>query len=328
MTKQVKLSILDFASILPGERPADSFKRSLALAQQAEKLGYHRIWYAEHHNMPSIASSAPAVLIAYIGAQTSHIRLGAGGVMLPNHSPLSVAEQFGSLAEMYPDRIDLGLGRAPGTDLRTLTALRRSPEDAERFPQDVQELAGYLSDKSLIEGVQATPGQGTKVPLYILGSSLFGASLAAALGLPYAFASHFAPTHLEAAIKLYRERFTPSEQLEKPYVIAAVNLLAADSLEEAKAQQVVAHRQRVKALMKLGDRNLSDQELDALVASAPGQNIIEMLRYTALGTGQQVADYLDSFAGMVDADELMISNLSPSTAQAARGLEILAESML
>lgn len=328
MTEQVKLSILDFASILPGESPADSFKRSLALAQQAEKLGYHRIWYAEHHNMPSIASSAPAVLIAYIGAQTSHIRLGAGGVMLPNHSPLSVAEQFGSLAEMYPDRIDLGLGRAPGTDLRTLTALRRSPEDAERFPQDVQELAGYLGDKSLIEGVQATPGQGTKVPLYILGSSLFGASLAAALGLPYAFASHFAPTHLEAAIKLYRERFTPSEQLEKPYVIAAVNLLAADNLEEAKAQQVVAHRQRVKALMKLGDRNLSNQELDALVASAPGQNIIEMLRYTALGTGQQVADYLDSFAGMVDADELMISNLSPSTAQAARGLEILAESML
>lgn len=328
MTKQTKLSILDFASILPRERPADSFKRSLALAQQAEELGYHRIWYAEHHNMPSIASSAPAVLIAHIGAQTSRIRLGAGGVMLPNHSPLSVAEQFGSLAEMYPDRIDLGLGRAPGTDLRTLTALRRSPEDAERFPQDVQELAGYLGDKSLIEGVQATPGQGTKVPLYILGSSLFGASLAAALGLPYAFASHFAPTHLEAAIKLYRERFTPSEQLEKPYVIAAINLLAADNLEEAKAQQVVAHRQRVKALMKLGDRNLSDQELDALVASAPGQNIIEMLRYTALGTGQQVADYLDRFAGMVDADELMISNLSPSTAQAARGLEILAESML
>ena len=322
------LSLLDFALIFPGERPADSFKRSLALAQQAEDLGYERIWYAEHHNMPRIASAAPAVLISHIAAHTSKIRLGAGGIMLPNHSPLTIAEQFGTLAELYPNRIDLGLGRAPGTDLRTLAALRRQPQDAENFPQDIQELAGYLRGKSKIAGVQAIPGAGSMVPLYILGSSLFGASLAGALGLPYAFASHFAPAQLEEAIGVYRERFTPSEQLEQPYVIAAVNLLAADSEEEARAQQVIAHRQRVKSMMRLDDREMTDDELDLLVASAQGQQILDMLRYTAVGTSEQVADYLTGFADMVQADELMISNLSPSTEQAQRGLELLAQALL
>ncbi|ORC25083.1 MULTISPECIES: LLM class flavin-dependent oxidoreductase [Rothia] len=322
------LSLLDFALIFPGERPADSFRRSVALAQHAEDLGYDRIWYAEHHNMKRIASAAPAVLIAYVGAQTTKIRLGAGGVMLPNHSPLTVAEQFGTLAEMYPDRIDLGLGRAPGTDMRTLTALRRSPNDAENFPQDVQELQGYLSGDTLISGVNATPGAGTNVPIYILGSSLFGASLAAALGLPYAFASHFAPTHLEQAVKVYRERFTPSEQLAEPYVIAAANVIAADTKEEAQAQQVIAHRQRVKSMMRMDDRDMTDAELDLLVASAQGQQILDMLRYTAVGTADDVRDYLTRFANTVQADELMISNLSPSTEQAHRGLEVLAQAMI
>ena len=322
------LSLLDFALIFPGERPADSFKRSVALAQHAEKLGYKRIWYAEHHNMQRIASAAPAVLIAHVGAQTSTIRLGAGGVMLPNHSPLTVAEQFGTLAEMYPDRIDLGLGRAPGTDMRTLAALRRDPQDAENFPQDVQELASYLSGDTRVPGVHATPGAGTNVPLYILGSSLFGASLAGALGLPYAFASHFAPTHLEQAIAVYRERFTPSEQLEQPYVIAAANVIAADTEEDARAQQVIAHRQRVKSMMRLDDRYLSDDELDMLVASPQGQQILDMLRYTAVGTSEQVGDYLTRFADSVEANELMISNLSPSTEQAHRGLEVLAQAMI
>ncbi len=264
------LSLLDFASIFPGERPADSFKRSVEMAQLAEKLGYERIWYAEHHNMKTIASSAPAVLIAHVGAHTSTIRLGAGGVMLPNHAPLTIAEQFGTLAEMYPERIDLGLGRAPGTDMRTLQALRRSPNDAERFPQDVKELQGYLTGNTQIPGVYATPGNGTHVPLYILGSSLFGASLAAALGLPYAFASHFAPTHLEAAIRVYRDRFQPSEQLAEPYVIAAANVIAADSMDEAKAQQVVSHRQRVKAMMNRGDQEMTDAQLDFTGALSPG----------------------------------------------------------
>ncbi|WP_237224907.1 LLM class flavin-dependent oxidoreductase [Rothia nasisuis] len=322
------LSLLDFALIFPGERPADSFRRSVALAQHAEDLGYDRIWYAEHHNMKRIASAAPAVLIAYVGAQTTKIRLGAGGVMLPNHSPLTVAEQFGTLAEMYPDRIDLGLGRAPGTDMRTLTALRRSPNDAENFPQDVQELQGYLSGDTLISGVNATPGAGTNVPIYILGSSLFGASLAAALGLPYAFASHFAPTHLEQAVKVYRERFTPSEQLAEPYVIAAANVIAADTKEEAQAQQVIAHRQRVKSMMRMDDRDMTDAELDLLVASAQGQQILDMLRYTAVGTADDVRDYLTRFTNTVQADELMISNLSPSTEQAHRGLEVLAQAMI
>ncbi|MFW0112677.1 LLM class flavin-dependent oxidoreductase [Rothia sp. P5766] len=322
------LSLLDFALIFPGEGPSNSFKRSVALAQQAEKLGYDRIWYAEHHNMKRIASSAPAVLIAHVGAHTQKIRLGAGGVMLPNHSPLTVAEQFGTLAEMYPDRIDLGLGRAPGTDMRTLRALGRDPRDAERFPQDVQELQGYLTGKTLVPEVHATPGAGTNVPLYILGSSLFGASLAGSLGLPYAFASHFAPTQLEQAIKVYRDRFAPSEQLQEPYVIAAANVIAADSMQEAKAQQVIAHRQRVKSMMRLDDRDMTDEELDLLVESSQGQQILDMLRYTALGTAPDIKDYLTRFANMVQADEIMISNLSPSTEQAHRGLEILAEAMI
>ncbi len=186
---------------------------SVALAQQAEELGYERVWYAEHHNMPSIASSATSVLIAHVGAHTQSIRLGAGGVMLPNHAPLLIAEQFGTLAAMYPGRIDLGLGRAPGSDRNTMYALRRDPGSAETFPQDVVELRGYLAGDSVVRGVDAVPGKGSRVPLYILGSSLFGAKLAAALGLPYAFASHFAPAALDAAIAAYRSEFRPSEQL-------------------------------------------------------------------------------------------------------------------
>lgn len=322
------LSLLDFAAIFPGERPADSFARSVRLAQKAEELGYSRIWYAEHHNMKSIASSVPALLIAHVGAHTKSIRLGAGGIMLPNHAPLTIAEQFGTLAEMHPNRIDLGLGRAPGTDLRTLQALRRTPEAADAFPQDIKELQGYLSGNTIIPGVHATPGSGTNVPLYILGSSLFGASLAAALGLPYAFASHFAPTHLEAAINYYRNNFTPSDQLTEPYVIAAANVIAADTLEEAKEQQIIAHRQRVKALMNLADRNLTDSELDLLVESPQGQQILDMLRYTAVGTRDDIQDYLTRFTTMTGADELMISNLSPTTQEAHRTLEILAEAMI
>src|SRR5271155_3758297 len=204
---RVPVSILDLAPIARGQTASDSFAGSVALAQQAEESGYHRVWYAEHHNIAGIASSATSVLIAHVGAQTKYIRLGAGGVMLPNHAPLLIAEQFGTLAAMYSGRIDLGLGRAPGSDQNTMYALRRDPASADTFPQDVVELQGYLTGNTRVPGVNAVPGKGSHVPLYILGSSLFGARLAAALGLPYAFASHFAPADLLAAVAAYRDEF-------------------------------------------------------------------------------------------------------------------------
>lgn len=315
------LSVLDFATIFDGETPRESFKRSVALAQHAEQLGFERIWYAEHHNMKSIASSAPAVLISHVGAKTSKIRLGSGGVMLPNHSPLVVAEQFGTLAELYPNRIDLGLGRAPGTDPKTLKALRRDYSAAEHFPQDVKELQGYLTDNTQIPGINAVPGRGTNVPLYILGSSLFGASLAAALGLPYAFASHFAPTHLEEAIKVYRERFNPSEQLAEPYVIAS------DTAEDAQHQLEKAKRSRVKNMVGQG-RDYSEAEIDMLMNSAPGQQILSMLKYTTAGTAPEVKDYLTRFAHLVEADELMLSPLSPLEEGVHKTLDIVAAQMI
>src|SRR4051812_48592054 len=232
----IPLSILDLAPVRQGETPRDSFAASVALAGLAEDAGYRRVWYAEHHNMPTIASSATSVLIAHVGAQTSTIRLGAGGVMLPNHSPLTIAEQFGTLDAMYPGRIDLGLGRAPGSDQNTMYALRRDPMSADSFPQDVLELQAYLAGQTRVAGVDAIPGKGSNVPLYILGSSMFGATLAAALGLPYAFASHFAPAMLEPAVAAYRREFKPSEQLDAPYVIAGVNVIAADTSAEAQEQ--------------------------------------------------------------------------------------------
>src|SRR6202012_4743790 len=239
-----RLSILDLAPIGRGQTVTDSFAASVALAQRAEKLGYHRVWYAEHHNMPSIASSATSVLIAHIGAQTSSIRLGAGGIMLPNHSPLVIAEQFGTLEAMYPGRIDLGLGRAPGSDQRTTYALRRDPRAAEAFPQDIRELQAYLAGQSRVPGVEASPGSGSNVPLYILGSSLFGAQLAGQFGLPYAFASHFAPDQLDGALAAYRSEFKPSAQLAEPYAIVGVNVTAADTADEARKQLETVRRVR------------------------------------------------------------------------------------
>src|SRR6201994_1236981 len=243
-----RLSILDLAPIRRGETARDSFAASVALAQQAEALGYERVWYAEHHNMAGIASSATSVLIAHVGAHTNSIRLGAGGVMLPNHAPLTIAEQFGTLAAMYPDRIDLGLGRAPGSDQNTMYALRRDPASADSFPQDVLELQGYLTGHTRVPGVDAVPGNGSNVPLYILGSSLFGAQLAGAYGLPYAFASHFAPDDLEHAIAAYRSEFKPSAQLAEPYVIAGVNVTAADTAQAAQAQFQTVRRGRAASL--------------------------------------------------------------------------------
>src|SRR5688500_9085987 len=227
------LAVLDLAFVPEGGTAADALRNSLELARHVERLGYRRFWLAEHHNMVGIASAATAVVIGYLAGGTTTIRVGAGGIMLPNHSPLVIAEQFGTLATLYPDRIDLGLGRAPGTDQQTLRALRRNPMSADTFPQDVVELQALLGPLQPGQTVQAVPGTDTNVPLWILGSSLFGAQLAAMLGLPYAFASHFAPDALMQALQVYRERFRPSAQLDRPYTMVGVNVIAADTDAEA-----------------------------------------------------------------------------------------------
>lgn len=321
------LSLIDFCTRYPDESVGEAMKRSVTFAQKAEGLGYDRIWYAEHHNMSSIVSSSPAVLISHIGAKTERIRLGSGGVMLPNHSPYVIAEQFGMLEELYPGRIDLGLGRAPGTDQQTLgRALRRDPAAAERFPDDVLELQAWLSNESPLPGVTAMPGFNTNVPLIILGSSMFGASLAAKLGLPYAFASHFAPQHLEQATTYYKENYQPSERHPEPYCIAAVNVTAADSEQEAVEETRIVHRNRVRAFMGRRGTMLSDDQLDAVVNSFQGRQITDMLRYTAKGTGEQVVEYLEAFQKLAKADELMISLQSGSHDATLRNMEILAGS--
>src|ERR1700691_1825749 len=329
---RMPLSILDLAPIARGQTASDSFANSVALAQRAEQLGYKRVWYAEHHNMASIASSATSVLIAHVGAQTQTIRLGAGGVMLPNHAPLLIAEQFGTLAAMYPGRIDLGLGRAPGSDQNTMYALRRDPTSADTFPPDVVELQGYLTGNTRVPGVNAIPGKGSDVPLYILGSSLFGAGLAAPLGLPYAFASHFAPASLEAAIALYRREFRPSGQLAQPYVIAGVNVIAADTERAAQEQLQGIRRVRAISLYGRGRRGpdaetLTDEQADQLLGSVIGGHVDQMLAYAAVGTPAQVSDYLDGFIRQTEADELIVAHQATSIEGRLRSVTLLAEAM-
>ena len=328
----VELSILDLAPIGRDQTASDSFEASVALAQRAEQLGYKRVWYAEHHNIASIASSATSVLIAHIGAHTETIRLGAGGVMLPNHAPLVIAEQFGTLAAMYPGRIDLGLGRAPGSDQNTMFALRRDASSAASFPQDVRELQGYLSGRSVVPGVDAVPGAGSNVPLYILGSSMFGAKLAATLGLPYAFASHFSPELLDQAIVAYRAEFTPSEVLDSPYVIAGVNVLAADTLAEAQAQLQAVRRMRAIGLYgrRIGVSPLqaTDQQADHLLAAGIAAHVDQMLTFTAMGPPEDVRNYLAEFAERTTADELITAHHAPGADARLRSVDLLAEAML
>jgi luciferase family oxidoreductase group 1 len=327
----MRLSILDLAQIERGQSASDSFAASVALARRAEELGYERVWYAEHHNMPLIASSATSVLIAHVGAKTSTIRLGAGGIMLPNHSPLVIAEQFGTLAAMYPGRIDLGLGRAPGSDQNTQYALRRDPRASKAFPQDVVELQGYLTGNSRVPGVDAMPGNGSDVPLYILGSSLFGAKLAASLGLPYAFASHFAPAALEAAVAAYRAEFKPSAQLDQPYVMAGVNVFAADTADEATEQFQAARRHHAAGLFGrragLSASEISDEQAEELLAAGAAVQVDEMLANSAVGTPADVRKYLDEFATRVEADELITVHWAPHTEPRLASLTLLAEAM-
>ena len=326
----MRLSLLDLAMVRSGQPIGEALADTVHLAQVADELGtFERLWFAEHHNMRSIASSATAVLIAHVAARTERIRVGSGGVMLPNHAPLVVAEAFGTLAELHGDRIDLGLGRAPGTDQVTMRALRRNPADAERFPQDVLELQGYLSEQTRIESIHAYPGEGTQVPIYILGSSLFGAQLAAQLGLPYAFASHFAPDHLQAAVRAYRDGFRPSEQLAEPYVIAALNVIAADTDEEAEAlrEQVLASRVRslARRVPQLAGVDLDDDMVAELMDTPVGQQAKHMGTYTVRGSRETVAAGLADFERLADADELMVANVAPGRDARERTLRVLAE---
>jgi luciferase family oxidoreductase group 1 len=318
------LSILDLATVGEHQTVRESLEATVVLARRAEQAGFNRVWYAEHHNMASIASSATSVLIAHVAAHTERIRLGAGGIMLPNHSPLTIAEQFGTLAELHAGRIDLGLGRAPGSDQLTQRALRRDPMAAENFPQDVIELQGYLSGTSRVPGVEAIPGKDTAVPLYILGSSLFGGSLAAALGLPFAFASHFAPDALEQAVHLYRDRFRASEQLERPYVIAGVNVVVADTTAQAEAHLLYAQRHRVARFLARGHQ-VTDQQADELLDSRAGRQVLQMMEYTAAGDPPAVRRYLDDFAQHAGADELIVTLMSPGFENRLRAATLLAE---
>ncbi|MBK0422268.1 LLM class flavin-dependent oxidoreductase [Leucobacter sp. CSA2] len=310
------LSILDLATVEAGGSIGDALHHSEVVARLAERSGYTRIWYAEHHNMRSIASSATAVLIAHIAARTETIGLGAGGIMLPNHSPLVIAEQFGTLAELHPGRISLGLGRAPGTDGATFRALRRSLEASDRFPEDVLELQSYLSSEIPQNRVNAYPGRGTNVPLTILGSSLFGASLAAQLGLPYSFASHFAPQQLRPAVELYRGSYVPSERHPEPYVSAGVNVVAA--ADDAAAEELFARTElnRVRTFLSRGrERELTMDEAKPLMDTPAGREIRAMLKHTAIGGPERVRAELEAFANYAGADELITVHAAPTRAE-------------
>jgi luciferase family oxidoreductase group 1 len=316
-------SYLDLAPIPEGHTPAEAIKSTVDLAQAAEKAGFHRYWLAEHHNMPGIASAATAVLIGHVAGQTKTMRTGAGGIMLPNHSPLTIAEQFGTLATLYPNRIDLGLGRAPGTDMATARALRRHMAQEDTFPQDVQELIAYLGDTP--GHVQAVPGTGTHVSVWILGSSTFGAQLAAWLGLPYAFASHFAPTHLEEALQIYRRTFRPTERLAKPHVMIAVGVSAAATDEEAaylRSSQLLAFaRLRTGQPGKLPRPT---KDLSAIPAQVLAQASYA-LSCSAVGSPTTVRQQLMALIARHQPDEIMITGMMHDPAARVRSLQIAAE---
>lgn len=323
----MRLSILDLAPVTVGSTPRDALRNSLDLVQHAERFGYQRYWVAEHHNMTGIASAATSVVIGYLAAGTSTIRVGSGGIMLPNHSPLTIAEQFGTLESLYPGRIDLGVGRAPGTDQLTLRALRRNPMSADTFPEDVQELQSFLAPARHGQAVRAVPGAGTKVPIWILGSSLFGAQLAAQLGLPYAFASHFAPEALPEALEIYRRRFEPSPQLGQPYAMAGVNVVVADTDEEAAhlfttIQQSFANLVRGRG----GQMQPPIDDIESYWTPAEKDQAARMLAYSFVGSPETVRSGLEQqFAGTTGVEELMVVTSIYDHAKRVRSYELLAE---
>lgn len=320
------LSVLDLSPVVEGGSIRRALDETAALAQAAERLGYRRFWLAEHHNMPGIASSATALAIGHAAAATRTLRVGAGGIMLPNHAPLVIAEQFGTLDALYPGRIDLGLGRAPGTDGATARALRRYFEAADQFPRDVQELQAFLAPARDGQVVRAIPGEGSGVPIWLLGSSLFSAELAAQLGLPFAFASHFAPELLLEALALYRRRFTPSEALDAPYAMAAVNVFAADT-DDAARKLATSMQQAFAAVVRGRPGRLKPpvDDIDAVLSPAEQVQVQGRLRYAAIGGPQAIRDGLSRFAELTAADEIMITGMIHDADARIRSLEITAQ---
>jgi luciferase family oxidoreductase group 1 len=325
----IPYSLLDLSPIVAGSNASQSLANSLDLARHAEAWGYRRYWLAEHHNMPGIASAATAVVIAAVAGATKTMRVGSGGVMLPNHAPLLIAEQFGTLASLYPGRIDLGLGRAPGTDQMTARALRRDVNAAaENFPEDVVELRALLGDPQPGQHIHAYPGSGTKVPIWMLGSSLFGAQLAAYLGLPYSFASHFAPDALLDALTIYRDRFTPSPELAEPYAMPALQVIAADT--DADARRLFTSTQQAFANMARGTRGQLPPPIDDIEAYWSPQEKARaehMLTYAVVGGPATVRDGLARFVELTAADEIMVASMIYDHAARLRSFEIVADAM-
>jgi len=304
----IPFSILDLAPVTEGSDPGQAFRNTLDLAQLAERLGYHRYWLAEHHNMPGIASAATAVLIGHVAGGTSTIRVGAGGIMLPNHAPLQVAEQFGTLASLYPDRIDLGLGRAPGTDQPTAKALRRYFDSADAFPNDVMELLAYFEPAAPGQLVRAVPGAGIEVPVWLLGSSLFSAQLAAALGLPFAFASHFAPDAMDQALALYRREFRPSARLPQPYAMLGLNVVAADS--DAQARRLFTTQQQSFINLRRGRPGKIPPPIDDIEAYATPVERLGVDRALAcavVGAPGTLEQGIAAFIARHQPDELLLT---------------------
>jgi luciferase family oxidoreductase group 1 len=322
----VPISILDLVPVILGETPREALRKSLDLAQHAERLGYTRYWVAEHHNMTAIASAATSVVIGYLAGGTSTIRVGSGGIMLPNHSPLVIAEQFGTLESLYPGRIDLGLGRAPGTDQRTLRALRRDPRRSDDFPQDVLELQSLLAPVKPGQAVRAVPGYGTEVPIWILGSSTFGAELAAALGLPYAFASHFAPLALFEALEIYRREFKPSKQLDHPYAMVGVNVVAAETDEAARRLFTTVQQSFANLLRgRPGKLQPPIDDIEEYWTPPEKHQASRMLEHSIVGSPETVRRGLENLVASTNADELMIVSGVYDHAARVRSYEIVAE---
>ncbi|MEY3526109.1 MAG: hypothetical protein RI997_218 [Pseudomonadota bacterium] len=322
----VALSVLDLVPVVEGKTPADAFANTKDLAQHAERWGYQRYWVAEHHNMVGIASAATSVVIGFIAAHTSKIRVGAGGIMLPNHSPLLIAEQFGTLESLYPGRIDLGLGRAPGTDRATSQAMRRDMMASDHFPDDVLELQSYFGPLQPDQTIEAVPGTGLNVPLWILGSSLYGAQLAAALGLPYAFASHFAPDALEHALAIYKAQFRPSQQSAKPHAMAGVNVVLADT--DAEADYLFSSIQQRFTDMIRGKRGYLKPPIDDIHAywsADENMHASRMLACSFVGSPDTVRRKLDGFVTSTGVDELMVASAIFEHQARLRSYELLAE---
>lgn len=319
-----KLSILDLAPVPEGLTTGEALRNSIDLARHADRMNYERFWLAEHHNMVGIASAATAVIIGQVAAATSRIRVGAGGIMLPNHAPMVIAEQFGTLAELFPGRIDLGLGRAPGTDQRTLRALRVDPQKADNFPHDVLELQAFLAPAADGQPLRAVPGAGTNVPLWILGSSLFGAQLAAEFGLPYAFASHFAPDQLIPALRVYRDRFKPSAQLAAPYAVVGCNVFASDTDDEARYLFTSA-QQRATGIFRGNRGKLPPpiNDIESFWSPAEKANVSRMLACSFVGSASTVEAGLKTFVEQTGADELIVACAMHAHQKRVRSYEIL-----